>query len=157
MSTYATVAEADVYNTGDALWDALSDPEKLIALEYGTKYMDKYYLCKFVDDDGVIVTGCPGPGACRGNPVVVIGAEMKESNAILALAHLTTPLWTVSPGKTAINSQSVNAGNGVTIGTSYSGAQATLTDPFAQVTMLLEGTCSLKANRPIGTARLART
>lgn len=141
MTAYATLAEADAYNTGDGVWDAATTPQKQAGLDYGRKYLDAYYNCITVDE----------------SDPALIPVDLKEANSILALGHLSTPLWDSEPKKQSVRSKSVNPGNGVSISKSYSDVQVTLKDPYLQVSLLLQGTCTLKLENPVRSMGVSRS
>jgi len=138
MTSYATLVEAEVYNTGDATWDAATDQQKQDGLDYGTKYIDSNYDCVDID-------------------ILAVPDDIKRSNSILALVHLTTPLWESEPKKTSISSESTDHGNGVKTSTSYAGSDDSLVDPHPDVSMLLRGYCVLFEEKTIGTASVERS
>lgn len=138
--SYVTLAEANAINASKAAWDAASDTQKQDAIDYGRKYMDASYTCIEIDE----------------SDPALIPDDVKKANALLALAHLTTPLWSVEPTKTSVNSKSVDHGNGVKTSKSYAGAKVTVTDPHQEVTLLLKGFCILNMNKAIGTVRVVR-
>lgn len=135
VTPYATLTEANAYNTGDLVWDAASDADKNTALSYGRRYIDLNYSCVTID-------------------MTAIPDDLKEANSVLALAHLTTPVYSQKPEKTSVKSKSVSS-SGVSSSKTYAGMQSTLTDPFPGVTMLLSSYCGLKIGT-LATAQVRR-
>lgn len=156
MTSYATIAEADVYNGGDPLWDALTDLEKQAALDAGTIYLDLYYTCVFYNSEGeVVYRGCPGVGQCAGQTDIIIGDDLKEANSKLALEHITTPLYTVQPEVSRTKSKSFSGG-GISHSRDSGTVNKKITDPFPEVSFLLSKTCRLKASKAIMTGTIIR-
>lgn len=132
---YATNAEADVYNTGDVTWDGTSEGDKTTALEYARRYIDMYYLCATID-------------------MAAVPDDVKQASAILALAHLSTPLYNTKPTSESLKSKSVRAGSVSSSKTFASDYK--ITDPFPEVTMLLSSQCKLKRGG-VSSATLGRS
>lgn len=120
---YATIAEADVFNSGNATWDAATGTQKTAALVNARRYIDKHYSCKSID-------------------MLDVPDNVVEASAKLALSDMTTSLYSVSPSSVSVKSKSAGAGSAKTSKT-YAGSNTTLTDPFPEVTFILGGTCTV--------------
>jgi len=124
MTPYATNAEADIINAGITAWTSLPEPTKTTHLIWARRYIDKYYVLPLID-------------------MAAVQEEIIEGSAKLALANITTPLYSIRPKATIVKSKSVGA-SGATTSKTFAGGDVTLVDPFPEVTMILSTSCSLR-------------
>lgn len=126
---YATVAYADLVNTGEAVWTALTTEEKENALSMGRYFIDSTYTCSTFTE--------PYPD------------ELQTANSLLALEYANDNLFLINDTSGMLVAKSVKAGS-VTISKEYAGRYTSRLqksiDRYPQITALLTEYCSLASS-----------